>query len=62
MSSTYLSPPGPRVLAHRGLAHDAPENSRLAFGKAAEAGAEYIEADVHVAFDGVAVIAHDPTL
>jgi glycerophosphoryl diester phosphodiesterase len=62
VSSTYFSPSGPRVLAHRGLAHDAPENSLLAFGRAAEAGAEYIETDVHVSFDGVAVIAHDPTL
>lgn len=62
MASTYFDPPGPRVLAHRGLAIDVPENSLLAFGKAAEAGAAYVETDVHVSFDGVAVIAHDPTL
>jgi glycerophosphoryl diester phosphodiesterase len=62
VASTYFDPPLPRVLAHRGLALDAPENSLLAFGRAAEAGATYVETDVHVTFDGVAVIAHDPTL
>jgi glycerophosphoryl diester phosphodiesterase len=50
------------VLAHRGLAIDAPENTLLAFARAAAVGAEYIETDVHVTHDGVAVIAHDPTL
>jgi len=50
------------VLAHRGLALDAPENTLLAFASAAAVGATYIETDVHVTRDGVAVIAHDPTL
>jgi glycerophosphoryl diester phosphodiesterase len=62
VTSTYFEPHRPRVLAHRGLALDAPENSLLAFARAAEAGAGYVETDVHVSFDGVAVIAHDPTL
>jgi glycerophosphoryl diester phosphodiesterase len=60
--SIYLDPPRPRVLAHRGLALDAPENTLLAFASAAAVGATYIETDVHVTRDGVAVIAHDPTL
>lgn len=50
------------MLAHRGLAVDAPENTMLAFELAVRAGADYIETDVHVSADGVAVIAHDPTL
>ncbi|NUT58185.1 MAG: glycerophosphodiester phosphodiesterase, partial [Agromyces sp.] len=62
VASTYLDPPAPRVLAHRGLALDAPENTMLAFSKAVEIGAEYVETDVHVSHDGVAVISHDPNL
>ncbi|WP_217424027.1 glycerophosphodiester phosphodiesterase [Agromyces sp. Marseille-P2726] len=62
MGSTYLVPPGPRVLAHRGLALEAPENTLLAFAKAVAIGVVYLETDVHVSSDGVAVVAHDPTL
>lgn len=62
MASVYLDPPRPRVLAHRGLAVEAPENTLLAFAKAAAVGADYVETDVHVSHDGVAVVAHDPTL
>lgn len=58
----YFEPARPRVLAHRGLAIDAPENTPLAFAKAIAAGARYVETDVQVSADGVAVIAHDPTL
>jgi glycerophosphoryl diester phosphodiesterase len=34
----------------------------LAFARAVGVGAEYVETDVHVSSDGVAVIAHDPDL
>ncbi|CAN5355862.1 glycerophosphodiester phosphodiesterase [soil metagenome] len=61
-SSQYLSPAPPRLLAHRGLAVEAPENTMLAFAKAIAAGAVYIETDVHASSDGIAVIAHDPDL
>ena len=61
-NSSYLSPAAPRVLAHRGLAVDAPENTMLAFAKAVAAGAQYVETDVHVSLDGHAVVAHDPSL
>ncbi|MGV8851327.1 MAG: glycerophosphodiester phosphodiesterase family protein [Rhodoglobus sp.] len=61
-NSSYLSPAGPRVLAHRGLAVDVPENTMLAFAKAVAAGAQYIETDVHSSLDGTAVVAHDPSL
>ncbi|MCY7413668.1 MAG: glycerophosphodiester phosphodiesterase [Salinibacterium sp.] len=59
---SYLSPARPRLLAHRGLAIGAPENTLLAFLKALALGAEYIETDVHASLDGVAVISHDPHL
>ncbi|HEV7956609.1 MAG TPA: glycerophosphodiester phosphodiesterase family protein [Marisediminicola sp.] len=52
----------PRILAHRGLALEAPENTLLAFLKALSAGATHIETDVHASLDGVAVLAHDPDL
>lgn len=50
------------MFAHRGLAIEAPENTLLAFGKAAAVGAGYIETDVHVSNDGIAVVSHDPGL
>jgi len=50
------------VLAHRGLALDAPENTLLAFAAAVGIGITHIETDVHASRDGVAVISHDPQL
>ena len=60
--SEFLNAPSPRVLAHRGLAQEAPENTLLAFVKALAGGATHLETDVHVSLDGVAVISHDPDL
>jgi glycerophosphoryl diester phosphodiesterase len=59
---TFLTGRPPRVIAHRGLALDAPENTLLAFLRALSAGATHLETDIHVSADGVAVIAHDPGL
>ncbi|TXK17641.1 glycerophosphodiester phosphodiesterase family protein [Homoserinibacter sp. GY 40078] len=59
---TFLSPPPPRVLAHRGLALHAPENTLLAFLHAVNLGATHVETDVHGSADGVAMISHDPDL
>jgi glycerophosphoryl diester phosphodiesterase len=53
---------GPLVAAHRGGALLWPENSLLAFRKAVELGAEYLELDVHLSRDGEVVVIHDPTL
>lgn len=59
---SFLDGGPPRVIAHRGLALDAPENTLLAFLRALSAGATHLETDIHVSADGVAVIAHDPDL
>jgi glycerophosphoryl diester phosphodiesterase len=61
-ASSWLEPALPRLLAHRGLALEAPENTLLAFLKALALGATYLETDVHASRDGVAVIAHDADL
>jgi glycerophosphoryl diester phosphodiesterase len=59
VASVFFEPTGPRVLAHRGLALDVPENTLPAFAAARDAGAEYLETDVRLTRDGVAVLAHD---
>jgi glycerophosphoryl diester phosphodiesterase len=50
------------VLAHRGLALEAPENTLLAFAKATSIVVTHLETDVHGSADGVAMISHDPDL
>jgi glycerophosphoryl diester phosphodiesterase len=59
---SYFAPARPRVLAHRGFALEAPENTLLAFAHALALGVTHLETDVHASADGVAVIAHDPIL
>jgi glycerophosphoryl diester phosphodiesterase len=51
-----------KVVAHRGYSGRYPENTMLAFMKAAEAHADEIELDVHLSRDGKVVIIHDETL
>lgn len=60
----YLSPAKPRVFAHRGLAIGVgvDENTFSAFAAAQLSGASYIETDVQVTSDGVAVLFHDDDL
>ncbi|MRX44837.1 glycerophosphodiester phosphodiesterase [Agromyces kandeliae] len=62
MAGGWFEPPAPRVLAHRGLALEAPENTLAAFEAAVRAGAQYLETDIHPSAEGAAVLAHDPTL
>lgn len=50
------------MLAHRGLALEAPENTLLAFAKAIAIGVTHLETDVHGSADGVSMISHDPDL
>jgi glycerophosphoryl diester phosphodiesterase len=58
----YLRVPRPFVLAHRGLALTAPENSMPAFEAAVGAGVTHLETDVHATADGVLVVFHDDRL
>lgn len=55
----WFDPPLPRILAHRGFARRAPENSLVAFEDALQAGATHLETDVRATADGVAVLVHD---
>ena len=48
-----------KVMAHRGDSGKYPENTMLAFEKAAEAGADAIELDVQLTRDGEVVVIHD---
>lgn len=52
----------PRVIAHRGFSAVAPENTRAAFRRAIEAGADMIELDVFLTADGAVAVLHDATL
>ena len=52
-----ISPP--LVIAHRGAAGDAPENTLAAFELALAQGADGVEFDVHLSADGVPVVIHD---
>lgn len=49
----------PLILGHRGCSGLYPENTPLAFRKAAEAGADGIETDVHICKSGELVLCHD---
>jgi len=49
-------------IAHRGASGITPENTRVAFVKALDLGADMIEFDVQLTRDEVAVIFHDETL
>ena len=51
-----------KIIAHRGYSGLYPENTMLAFDKAAEAGAGEIELDVQMSKDGVVVVYHDEGL
>ncbi|MFT6399728.1 MAG: glycerophosphoryl diester phosphodiesterase [Bradymonadia bacterium] len=49
------------LIAHRGAAFDAPENSLESFSIAIEQGADRIEFDVQLTADGEIVVQHDDT-
>ncbi|MBI4482815.1 MAG: glycerophosphodiester phosphodiesterase [Acidobacteria bacterium] len=50
------------LIAHRGYSGRYPENTLLSFRKALEAGADFMELDVHLSRDGHVVVIHDATL
>lgn len=49
----------PRIVAHRGASHEAPENTLAAFRRAWEIGVECVELDVHLTADNEVVVMHD---
>ncbi len=51
----------PYVIAHRGISGRYPENTQLSFQKAIEAGADWIELDVHLTADNAVIVSHDWT-
>jgi glycerophosphoryl diester phosphodiesterase len=53
---------GLRVGGHRGAAGEAPENTFAGFALAFRAGVDYLEFDVRLSADGVAVVVHDDEL
>lgn len=50
------------VIAHRGAAASAPENTLAAMELAIEQGVDFVETDVRLTADGVAVLIHDARL
>lgn len=52
----------PLVCGHRGACGLAPENTLVAFRKAQELGAEWVELDIQLSADGHLVVFHDDTL
>jgi len=52
----------PLVIAHRGLPGLYPEETQISYEKAAEAGADFLEQDLHLSKDCVLVVRHNPWL
>jgi len=58
----YRERPRPLIIAHRGLAHNVPENTLASVRAALELPVDGIEIDVYLSADGVPVVMHDPTV
>lgn len=50
----------PLLYAHRGAAHERPENTLPSFARAMEIGVDALETDLHMTLDGHVVLSHDP--
>ncbi|MHA1266877.1 MAG: glycerophosphodiester phosphodiesterase family protein [Candidatus Helarchaeota archaeon] len=55
-------PPKPEIIAHRGGAHLAPENTLIAAELAANLSCAGWEIDVQISYDGIPFLCHDDTL
>ena len=53
---------GLRIGGHRGAAGEAPENTYAGFAVAADVGVEYLELDVQLSSDRIAMVFHDEEL
>jgi glycerophosphoryl diester phosphodiesterase len=62
MPDRFLAGAAPIAMAHRGFARDGDENSLAAFERAVALGYRYLETDVRVTADGVALAFHDARL
>ena len=58
----FFASPTPRAFGHRGSAGTHPENTIVSFQAAVDAGAPYIEFDIHMTRDGEIVVCHDDNL
>lgn len=52
----------PKIIAHRGLSKEAPENTLSAVKAALALGIDYIEIDVRLTKDNVPIVIHDSTV
>jgi glycerophosphoryl diester phosphodiesterase len=52
----------PLIIAHRGAAGEAPENTLAAFRLGMEQGCDAIELDIHLSKDGEIIVCHDETI
>lgn len=62
LEQLYREPERVIVTAHRGFCSRYPENTLLAFEKAAEIGSDLIEFDVRGSRERIPIILHDPTI
>ncbi len=62
LETDFFSLALPRAIGHRGSAGTHPENTMPSFQAAVEAGARYLELDVHMSRDGELVVSHDGAL
>ena len=53
-------PARPLLYAHRGAAHERPENTLVSFQRAMDIGVDALETDLHMTVDGHIILSHDP--